>query len=42
MSKGGNDKSQKSVKSSQHDIQATQQLGFMDIPSDQSSKSNRS
>ena len=43
MSKGGlNDKSQKSIKSGQHDIQGTQQLAFMEIPSEQSSKSMRS
>jgi len=43
MSKGGlNDKSQKSVKSNQPDVQATQQLAFMEIPSEQSSKSMRS
>ncbi len=43
MSKGGlNDKTQKSVKSSQQDVQATQQLGFIEIPSEQSSKSMRS
>ena len=43
MSKGGlNEKSQKSVKTSQHDVQATQNLNFMEIPSEQSSKSMRS
>lgn len=43
MSKGGlNEKTQKTGKSSDPNVPGTQQLGFMDIPSEQSSKSVRS